>query len=69
MPKSGFYDFDAKYTDGLTEHICPAGFLADVETFMLDTALKAHRLLGCKGASRTDYRWDDELGDRRYLRT
>ncbi len=29
---------------------------------MLDTALKAHRLLGCKGASRTDYRWDDELG-------
>ena len=29
---------------------------------MLDTALKAHQLLGCKGASRTDYRWDDELG-------
>jgi D-alanine-D-alanine ligase len=61
-PKSGFYDFDAKYTDGLTEHICPAEIPADVETFMLDTALKAHRLLGCKGASRTDYRWDDELG-------
>jgi D-alanine-D-alanine ligase len=61
-PKSGFYDFDAKYTDGLTEHICPAEIPAEVETFMLDTALKAHRLLGCKGASRTDYRWDDELG-------
>ncbi len=61
-PKSGFYDFDAKYTDGLTEHICPAQIPADVEKFMLDTALKAHRLLGCKGASRTDYRWDDELG-------
>ncbi len=61
-PKSGFYDFDAKYTDGLTEHICPAAIPAEVETFMLDTALKAHRLLGCKGASRTDYRWDDELG-------
>ena len=29
---------------------------------MLDVALDAHRLLGCKGASRTDYRWDDELG-------
>jgi D-alanine-D-alanine ligase len=61
-PKSGFYDFDAKYTDGLTEHICPAQIPADIEKFMLDTALKAHRLLGCKGASRTDYRWDDEQG-------
>jgi D-alanine-D-alanine ligase len=29
---------------------------------MMDIALKAHRLLGCKGASRTDFRWDDELG-------
>ena len=58
----GFYDYEAKYTDGLTEHICPAQIPADIETFMLDTALKAHRLLGCKGASRTDYRWDDELG-------
>ncbi len=61
-PKSGFYDFDAKYTDGLTEHICPAEIPADIAQFMLDTALSAHRLLGCKGASRTDYRWDDEAG-------
>ena len=29
---------------------------------MLDTALRAHQLLGCKGASRTDFRWDDEVG-------
>lgn len=62
IPKSGFYDFDAKYTDGLTEHVCPAQIPADVERYMLDIALKAHQLLGCKGASRTDYRWDDELG-------
>jgi D-alanine-D-alanine ligase len=61
-PKSGFYDFDAKYTDGLTEHICPAEIPDDIEQYMLDTALRAHRLLGCKGASRTDFRWDDELG-------
>ncbi len=61
-PKSGFYDFDAKYTDGLTEHICPAEIPADIAQFMLDTALNAHRLLGCKGASRTDFRWDDEAG-------
>ena len=61
-PKSGFYDFDAKYTEGLTEHICPAVIPADIEKYMLHTALKAHHLLGCRGASRTDYRWDDELG-------
>jgi len=61
-PKSGFYDFDAKYTDGLTEHICPAEIPDDIAQYMLDIALDAHRLLGCKGASRTDFRWDDELG-------
>ena len=61
-PKSGFYDFDAKYTDGLTEHICPAEIPEDIAHYMLDTALRAHQLLGCKGASRTDFRWDDEVG-------
>ncbi|NJM51756.1 MAG: D-alanine--D-alanine ligase [Sphingomonadales bacterium] len=61
-PKSGFYDFDAKYTDGLTEHICPAEIPADIEEYMMELALRCHELLGCKGASRTDFRWDDELG-------
>ena len=61
-PKSGFYDFDAKYTDGLTEHVCPAEIPADIADYMMELALKAHQLLGCKGASRTDFRWDDELG-------
>jgi D-alanine-D-alanine ligase len=61
-PKSGFYDFDAKYTDGLTEHICPADIPKDIEDYMMELAQRAHELLGCKGASRTDFRWDDELG-------
>ena len=61
-PKSGFYDFDAKYTDGLTEHICPADIPKDIENYMMELAQRAHELLGCKGASRTDFRWDDELG-------
>jgi len=61
-PKSGFYDFDAKYTDGLTEHVCPAEILKDIEEYMMELAQRAHELLGCKGASRTDFRWDDELG-------
>jgi D-alanine-D-alanine ligase len=61
-PKSGFYDFDAKYTDGMTDHICPAEIPQDIADYMMELALQAHTLLGCKGASRTDFRWDDELG-------
>jgi D-alanine-D-alanine ligase len=62
QPKAGFYDFDAKYTDGLTNHICPANVPPAVADAMLEMALKAHRVLGCKGASRSDFRWDDEKG-------
>jgi D-alanine-D-alanine ligase len=62
-PKAGFYDYAAKYTDGLTEHICPAAIPAEIAQAMLDMAARAHRLLGCRGASRSDFRWDDEKGD------
>jgi D-alanine-D-alanine ligase len=61
-PKSGFYDYDAKYTDGMTEHVCPADVPADVADEAKRMALAAHRLLGCRGASRSDFRWDDEQG-------
>lgn len=61
--KSGdFYDFDAKYTDGMTQHICPAQIPDDIADRMKALALQSHQLLGCKGASRSDFRWDDELG-------
>ena len=62
-PKSGFYDFDAKYTDGMTDHICPAQIPANIEKLCLDIALKAHRVLGCRGTSRTDFRWDESQGE------
>jgi D-alanine-D-alanine ligase len=61
-PKAGFYDYAAKYTDGLTVHECPAQVPDDIAEAMMATAAKAHRLLGCKGASRSDFRWDDEQG-------
>ena len=61
-PVSGFYDYDAKYTDGLTEHIYPAPIPDDIRDAALDMALRAHQLLGCKGTSRSDFRWDDEQG-------
>ena len=60
--KTGFYDYDAKYTDGLTTHICPANLPDDVTQAALDMALKAHHVLGCRGASRSDFRFDDAQG-------
>jgi D-alanine-D-alanine ligase len=62
-PKIGFYDYDSKYTDGLTEHVCPAQVPDNIAQAMLDMAARAHRLLGCKGASRSDFRWDEEQGE------
>jgi D-alanine-D-alanine ligase len=62
-PKAGFYDYDAKYTDGLTQHVCPAEIPEDIARSMMDMAAHAHALLGCKGASRSDFRWDDEQGE------
>ena len=61
--KSGFYDYDAKYTEGMTQHICPAEVPANIADRMKKLAVDAHRLLGCKGVSRADFRWDEELGE------
>jgi D-alanine-D-alanine ligase len=62
-PKSGFYDYDAKYTEGMTEHVCPANIPGDIADAAMAMALKAHRLLGCRGASRADFRWDEDRGE------
>ena len=62
QPKSGFYDYAAKYTDGLTDHICPAEIPRAVADEAMRMALAAHRHLGCRGASRSDFRWDDSQG-------
>jgi len=62
-PTAGFYDYDAKYTDGLTVHVCPAEVPDEIARSMMDMALRAHKLLGCKGSSRSDFRWDDEQGE------
>ncbi len=63
VPQSGFYDFDAKYTEGLTEHVCPAQLPENINDLCLGYAVQAHKLLGCRGCSRTDFRWDDEQGE------
>lgn len=61
-PRNGWYDYDAKYTDGLTEHVFPAQIPDEIAEACKRIALEAHRLLGCKGASRADFRWDDNQG-------
>jgi D-alanine-D-alanine ligase len=61
-PTQGFYDYDAKYTDGLTQHVCPAEIPDEVRDAAMAMALKAHQLLGCEGTSRSDLRWDEEQG-------
>lgn len=58
----GWYDYDAKYKAGGSRHVVPAELPDDVFTACLDYALRAHRVLGCRGLSRTDFRWDEGRG-------
>ncbi|MCJ8190652.1 D-alanine--D-alanine ligase [Sphingomicrobium aestuariivivum] len=59
---SGWYDYAHKYEEGQTVHVCPAEVPADIADRMKELALAAHRVLGCKGCSRSDFRWDEERG-------
>ena len=63
QPNQGFYDYDAKYTDGLTVHTCPADLPAGIEAAALAMAVFAHAALGCRGTSRSDFRWDETQGE------
>lgn len=60
---SGWYDYEAKYAPGGSQHILPAQIPADVYRKCQDYALAAHNALGCRGVSRTDFRYDDKTGD------
>ena len=57
-----WYDFHAKYSDGGSKHVVPAKLPDIIFEACLDYALKAHQVLGCRGISRTDFRWDEEKG-------
>jgi D-alanine-D-alanine ligase len=54
-----FYDYDAKYKTGGSRHILPAQIPAAVAEQCLELAIRAHQVLGCRGVSRTDFRYDD----------
>ena len=58
----GWYDYEAKYAPGGSRHEVPAGIPPDIEAACLSHASTAHEVLGCRGVSRTDFRWDESRG-------
>ncbi|WP_108886463.1 D-alanine--D-alanine ligase [Pseudoprimorskyibacter insulae] len=58
----GWYDYDAKYKAGGSRHVCPADIPPAIYDACMDYALRAHNALGCRGVSRTDFRWDEAKG-------
>jgi D-alanine-D-alanine ligase len=58
-----FYDYDSKYAQGGSSHVLPAAIHPDAFAQAMQVALAAHGALGCRGASRTDFRYDDTAGE------
>ena len=58
----GWYDYDAKYKTGGSRHVVPAQLPQEITDACMEYALRAHRALGCRGVSRTDFRWDEARG-------
>ncbi|MBQ0767472.1 MAG: D-alanine--D-alanine ligase [Sulfitobacter litoralis] len=59
---TGWYDYDAKYKAGGSTHVVPADIPHGIFELCMDYALRAHNALGCRGVSRTDFRWDESRG-------
>ena len=62
QPKTGFYDYAAKYTNGMTEHIVNPGLPHDVQQALHKAALTMHRVIGCRDVSRSDFRYNEKDG-------
>lgn len=56
----GFYDYDAKYAPGGSQHLIPAPVPAEIDEAAREFAVRAHAALGCRGVSRADFRYDGE---------
>ncbi len=55
-----YYDFDAKYSAGGSRHVIPADVPEHITAMAMDFAQRAHQVLGCRGATRSDFRYDDK---------
>ena len=58
-----FYDYESKYAEGGSRHILPAAIHPDAFTQAMECAVAAHAALGCRGATRADFRYDDTSGE------
>ena len=57
-PQTGFYDYEAKYTDGKADHLMPAPIEPQAYAEICALAERAHAALGCRGLTRSDFRYD-----------
>jgi D-alanine-D-alanine ligase len=62
VPRVGFYDYEAKYSPGASNHVLPAPVPYDIYRRVQQYALAAHSALGCRGVSRADFRYNDTPG-------
>jgi D-alanine-D-alanine ligase len=62
-----FYDYEAKYAPGGSRHILPARIPDTIRSSVQTHTLAAHRALGCRGVSRSDFRWDEATGELAFL--
>ncbi|WP_156369242.1 D-alanine--D-alanine ligase [Aureimonas sp. Leaf324] len=59
-----FYDYDSKYLPGGSQHVIPAQIPPAIAKRVQEAALAAHRAVGCRGVSRSDFRYDDRFGEK-----
>ncbi len=59
-PEGGFYDYQHKYTKGMSNYICPAEIDEELTDFIQHLAVTAHKVCGCHGYSRVDFRLDED---------
>ncbi len=62
VPQGEWYDYDAKYAPGGSRHVCPAQIPAAVSADLMRWAETAHAALGCRGLTRSDFKWDEAAG-------
>lgn len=60
-PKTEWYDFEAKYTQGMSEFICPANLSPEITKHVKDIAVKAFETAGCRSVSRIDFMMKDNI--------
>lgn len=56
-----FYDYDSKYVPGGSKHVCPAEISPNIYQKTQTLSLTAHRAIGCRGVTRSDFRYDERL--------